>query len=407
MADSPIHVTSEIAPLKKVLLQRPGKELEHLSPSTMDELLFDDIPYLHRAREEHDEFARLLRENGAEPVYLDELTSETLDLIPDLKDRFIEMFLNQAGGSAQYYRDALAGYLKSVPDTMALVHKMMAGISFREVFPKSSGSLSDRTGSKVRFLTPPMPNLYFTRDPFASIGSGVSLHRMRTETRCRETFFSELIFKHHPSFSGKVPFYYRTDNCFSLEGGDILNLSAKVLAVGVSARTQAEAVEILADNVLTDERSEIETVLAFTIPQTRACMHLDTVFTQVDREKFTIHPGIFPSLHVFSLKKGKGGIVTEEEEGSLENVLSRYLNLDKPELIYCGGNSPITAAREQWNDGSNTLCIAPGTVIVYDRNYETNRVLEDSGIRTLRLDGSELSRGRGGPRCMSMPLVRE
>ena len=407
MPDSPIHVTSEIAPLKKVLLQRPGKELEHLSPNTMDELLFDDIPYLHRAREEHDEFARMLRENGAEPVYLDELTSETLDLIPDLKERMIGAFLDQAGISAQYYRDAMTDYLKNVPDSLALVHMMMAGIPFREVFPRSSGSLSERTGSRARFLTPPMPNLYFTRDPFASIGSGVSLHRMRTETRCRETIFSETIFKYHPSFSGKVPFYYRTDNCFSLEGGDILNLSEKVLAVGVSARTQPEAVEILAENVLTGERSEIETVLAFTIPQTRACMHLDTVFTQVDAAKFTVHPGIFPSLRVFSMKRGTKGVVTEEESGTLEDVLSRYLDIDKPELIYCGGNSPIAAAREQWNDGSNTLCIAPGTVIVYDRNYETNRVLEDSGIRTLLLDGSELSRGRGGPRCMSMPLIRE
>ena len=196
-------------------------------------------------------------------------------------------------------------------------------------------------------------------------------------------------------------------NCFSLEGGDILNLSAKVLAVGVSARTQAEAVEILAENVLADERSEIETVLAFTIPQTRACMHLDTVFTQVDHAKFTVHPGIFPGLRVFSLKRKGGAVVTREEEGPLEDVLSRYLDIEKPELIYCGGNSPIAAAREQWNDGSNTLCIAPGTVIVYDRNYETNRVLQDSGIRTLLLNGSELSRGRGGPRCMSMPLVRE
>ena len=407
MLESPIHVTSEIAPLKKVLLQRPGKELEHLSPNTMDELLFDDIPFLYRAREEHDEFARILRENGAEPVYLDELTSETLDLIPDLKERMIGTFLDQAGISAQYYRDAMTDYLKNVPDSLELVHMMMAGIPYREVFPGSSGSLSERTGSRARFLTPPMPNLYFTRDPFASIGCGVSLHRMRTETRCRETIFSEMIFKYHPLFSGKVPFYYRTDNCFSLEGGDILNLSAKVLAVGVSARTQPEAVEILAENVLTDERSEIETVLAFTIPQTRACMHLDTVFTQVDVAKFTVHPGIFPGLHVFSLKKKGGKIVTEEESGSLENVLSRYLDLEKPELIYCGGDSPIAAAREQWNDGSNTLCIAPGTVIVYDRNYETNRVLEDSGIRTLRLDGSELSRGRGGPRCMSMPLIRE
>ena len=407
MPDSSINVMSEIAPLRKVLLHRPGRELEHLSPNTMDELLFDDIPYLYRARKEHDAFAQILRENGAEPVYLDVLTAETLNAVPGLKECFIRDFLDQAGLPARYYHDALSEYLSAITETDELVLKAMAGIPFREVFPRDTGSLSDRLGPKVRFLVPPMPNLYFTRDPFACIGRGVSLHHMHTETRRRETIFSTYIFKYHPLYSGKVPFYYRTDNCFSIEGGDILNFSPKVLAVGVSARTQPQAVEILAQNVFSDERSEVETILAFTIPEARAFMHLDTVLTQVDRGKFTVHPGILPSLRVFSLKRSTRGVRTREEKGTLQEILCRHLGLNRAELIFCGGSSEIAAAREQWNDGSNTLCIAPGTVVVYDRNYETNRVLEDSGIRTLRLDGAELSRGRGGPRCMSMPLVRD
>ena len=254
---------------------------------------------------------------------------------------------------------------------------------------------------------PPIPNLYFTRDPFACIGRGVSLNRMYSATRNRETVYGSYILKYHPDFAGQVPLYYTPQEHFSIEGGDILNLSESVLAVGMSQRTQPEAIERLAARIFADERSTITTVLAFEIPRTRAFMHLDTVFTQVDTDKFTVHPGILGTLSVYELTgRGETAIRTRRLEAPLEDILKQYLHLERVQLIRCGGTSPIAAEREQWSDGSNTLCIRPGVVLVYDRNYVTNQILNDCGIETLEMPSSELSRGRGGPRCMSMPLER-
>ena len=404
----PIHVRSEIGPLKKVLLQRPGRELEHLSPETMESLLFDDIPFLYRAQAEHDRFAEILRENGAEVVYLDALTAEVLEKEPSVREPFIEDVIEKAGGCARGYREALRDYLRSISDAKTLVRRTMAGVTYEEVFGNHAAGLSGLVREKTRFLMPPVPNLYFTRDPFACIGRGVSLNHMYSATRNRETIYGSYILRHHPDFKGRVPLYYTPQEHFSIEGGDILNLSETVLAVGLSQRTQPEAIERLTKNIFADEESKITTVLAFEIPRTRAFMHLDTVFTQVDRDKFTVHPGILGTLSVYELTgRGEKTIRTRRLEAPLEDILRQYLHLDRVTLIRCGGESPIAAEREQWSDGSNTLCIRPGVVLVYDRNYVTNRILNDCGIETLEMPSSELSRGRGGPRCMSMPLVRE
>lgn len=188
----PIHVTSEIGPLRRVLLQRPGRELEHLSPETMEQLLFDDIPFLHRAQQEHDRFAELLRENGAEVVYLDALTAEVLAREPSLREPFVQDVIEKAGGSARGYREALTEYLLSVQDAEALVRKTMAGVMYEEVFGSHAPGLSGLVREKTRFLMPPIPNLYFTRDPFACIGRGVSLNRMYSATRNRETVYGKL-----------------------------------------------------------------------------------------------------------------------------------------------------------------------------------------------------------------------
>lgn len=404
----PIHVRSEIGPLKKVLLQRPGRELEHLSPETMESLLFDDIPFLYRAQEEHDRFAEILRENGAEVVYLDALTAEVLEKEPSVRESFLEDVIEKAGGCARGYREALRDYLRSISDAKTLVRRTMAGVTYEEVFGNHAAGLSGLVREKTRFLMPPVPNLYFTRDPFACIGRGVSLNHMYSATRNRETIYGSYILRHHPDFKGRVPLYYTPQEHFSIEGGDILNLSETVLAVGLSQRTQPEAIERLTKNIFADEESKITTVLAFEIPRTRAFMHLDTVFTQVDRDKFTVHPGILGTLSVYELTgRGEKTIRTRRLEAPLEDILRQYLHLDRVTLIRCGGESPIAAEREQWSDGSNTLCIRPGVVLVYDRNYVTNRILNDCGIETLEMPSSELSRGRGGPRCMSMPLARE
>ena len=197
--------------------------------------------------------------------------------------------------------------------------------------------------------------------------------------------------------------YYDRYSEFSIEGGDILNLSESALAVGISERTEAMAVDILASNIFQDEKSPIDTILAIKIPNTRASMHLDTVFTQIDHDKFSIHPGIFNTLEVYELKKGER---VKRCDDDLDKILAKVLKVPSVELIRCGGDDRIASEREQWNDGANTLCIRPGVIVVYERNYVTNELFKKRGIEVIEIPSSELSRGRGGPRCMSMPLVR-
>ena len=409
-----INVTSEIKPLKKVLLHRPGNELLNLTPDTLQELLFDDIPYLPVAQREHDEFARVLKENGVEVVYLENLMAEVIELSTDIREEFLNQFIFEAGIRTPKYRDLVFQYLNSYKNPLELVLKTMEGIQVSEInqkLKKNDKSLVDLVTEETQFLAAPMPNLYFTRDNFASIGNGISLNHMYSVTRNRETIYAEYIFKYHPEFKDQVDKYYNRDIPYSVEGGDILNLNEHILAVGISQRTKAEAIDELAKNLFRDKNCKIDTVLAFNIPNTRAFMHLDTVFTQIDRNKFTYHPGIMETLQVFEITEGNDENSDEdlnviEINDSLENILSTYLKMPIT-LIPCAGGDKVAAEREQWNDGSNTLCIAPGVVIVYDRNNITNQVLRENGLKVLEIPGAEISRGRGGPRCMSMPLIRE
>jgi arginine deiminase len=234
---------------------------------------------------------------------------------------------------------------------------------------------------------------------------------MYSVTRNRETIYAEYIFTYHPEYKDQVELYYDRYNPYHVEGGDILILNDHTLAIGISQRTQAQAIDQLAKNLFKNPNSKIDTILAFNIPSTRAFMHLDTVFTQIDVDKFTYHPGIMGTLQVFEIKEGNDpnsdeDLNVKEINDTLENILEKYIG--RPiVLIPCAGGDKVSAEREQWNDGSNTLCIAPGVVIVYDRNNITNDVLRKHGLKVLEMPGAELSRGRGGPRCMSMPLVRE
>ena len=409
-----INVTSEIKPLKKVLLHRPGNELLNLTPDTLGNLLFDDIPYLPVAQREHDEFARVLKENGVEVVYLEKLMAEVLALSDEIREEFIRQFIYEAGIRTPKYRDLVFQYLNGFKDEYELVLKTMEGIQIYEINReqrKDEKSLVDLVTEETDFLADPMPNLYFTRDNFASIGRGISLNKMYSVTRNRETIYAEYIFKYHPDFKGQVDKYYDRDLPYHIEGGDVLNLNDHILAVGISQRTTAEAIDQLAKNLFKDEKCKIDTVLAFNIPNSRAFMHLDTVFTQVDRNKFTYHPGIVDTLQVFEITEGNiedsdEDLNVVEINDTLENILSSYLKIPVT-LIPCAGGDKVASEREQWNDGSNTLCIAPGVVVVYDRNVITNQVLRENGLKVLEIPGAELSRGRGGPRCMSMPLIRE
>lgn len=401
-----IHNTSEIGRLKRVLLHRPGGELENLMPEYLERLLFDDIPYLKEAQKEHDAFADCLRSQGVEVVYLTDLVVESLT-DGDVRRELLRQFLDEADIQDSRTREAVEEYLSAMPD-QEMVPAMMAGVRKSQLRTGSArlGDYLSAAGDDYPFAVDPMPNLYFTRDPFATIGTGVSLHKMHTVTRNRETLFGKFIFEHHPLYKN-APRWYDRGLTSSLEGGDILILSPQVLAVGISQRTREDSIDTLAETVLTYDGT-FQKVLAFNIPKTRSFMHLDTVFTMVDRDKFTVHPNILGQLTVFVMELDENRKMTiRQEDGRLEDILKEHLGLDSVTLIPCGRGSEIDAAREQWNDGSNTLAIAPGEVVVYARNYVTNQSLEEAGIRIHTIPSAELSRGRGGPRCMSMPLWRE
>ena len=330
--------------------------------------------------------------------------AETLDYNEGLRDIFLSQYLEEAGiNNENIYKESEA-LLKSIKDTKAFVEKTMSGITLKEIggFKNIDKIVSNEAYTAIY----PMPNLYFTRDPFSSIANGVSINCMHTRTRSRETIYADYIFKYHKDLGGTKDFYGRNSG-HTIEGGDILNINKNLVMVGISQRTELDAIKKLAKSLILDEENEVKEVLGVNIPAERAYMHLDTVFTQIDYDAFTYHPGIMTTFHAHSFTARDGEIVSKQLDKNLEDLLKDALDLDHVRLIPCGGGDPIAALREQWTDGSNTLAIAPGKVVVYDRNNVTNEVLEKEGFEVLKLDSSNLTVGRGGPRCMSMPLVRE
>ena len=404
---SQIKVNSEIGRLKVVLLHEPGEEIHNLTPSKLDDLLFDDIPWLPLAKKEHQAFAKTFTDAGVKVVYLADLMSEVLDLSNDIKNQFIEQFVKEANIHSNTLKEITIEYLKAIKDSKELVLKSIAGIKKTDLPNHQITSLADHVEDYL-FVVDPMPNLYFQRDPFASVGNGVVLNKMYSVTRSRETIYAEYIFKYHSIYKTTSLYYSRYEDV-NIEGGDIMVLNNHVLIVGVSQRTCPEAVEKLSKNLFFNNDTDFDTVLAFTIPNARTFMHLDTVFTQVDRNKFTIHKGCYEKLKIYRITKDMNldnKLKVVELPQKLEEVLESYIGMPVT-LIPCGGEDAITADREQWSDGSNTIAIAPGEVIAYERNDTTNAVLIKNGIKVHIIPSSELSRGRGGPRCMCMPLERE
>ena len=401
-----IHVYSEIGKLKTVLLHYPGEELNNLIPKYLGELLFDDIPWLPLAKKEHDAFANAFRKEGVKVVYLEDLVASVLN-DAKIREQFILEFVNEANIHSETLKEVLIDYLKSIKDPKTLVLKTMAGIKKSEIASYKKITLSDMV-SDYPFICNPMPNLYFTRDPFASIYDGISLNKMYSVTRSRETIYGKYVFLYHNDYKGTKLFYDR-DYDLNIEGGDILILNKETLIIGVSERTHPGAIEKLAKNMFYKFDTSLKRILAFTIPKMRTFMHLDTIFTQVDFDKFTIHKECYDNLKIYEVTKDldhEGKLKVKELNDKLEFVLEQYIG-KKVTLIPCGGEDSVSAAREQWSDGSNTIAIAPGVVIAYERNDITNRTLEQYGIKVITIPSSELSRGRGGPRCMCMPLERE
>ena len=400
-----VHNYSEIGKLNKVLLHRIGSEVDGLVPDNFARLLFDDIPYLKVAQQEHDRFAEILKENGVEVVYYIDEVAKALGKA-DIRDRFIREMLDEVSFSSRGVKEAVYAYLIAMsPED--LVSKVIAGVRKSEITEYKPKTLAEKIDEAYPFYMDPMPNMYFTRDQAACIGNGVSIHHMSTATRRRESLLFKYMYEFNEDFApnGTEKWYDYSDP-YSIEGGDVLVLSKDIVAVGLSERTTASGIETFTKNLL--ENSDFNKVLVFNIPKKRAFMHLDTVFTMVDYDKFSIHPEIEGPLQLFELSlSADGEIRFESKTEDLRTLLSQELGLPAVKLIRCGGDDAMAAQREQWNDGSNTLCIAPGKVITYERNYVTNELLYKSGIEVLTMPSSELSRGRGGPRCMSCPVNRD
>lgn len=405
---SPIHVYSEIGKLKTVMLHRPGKELENLAPDILHRMLIDDIPYLKIAQEEHDAFAHVLRQQGIKVLYLEDLLAESLT---DEKVRraFLDQLLDESSIKKQDpLHQLLLNYLQELL-TKEMVKTVIAGIR-KSAIHNSTPSLADLAEDPdYPFYLDPMPNVYFTRDQQAAIGSGMTINRMTFRARRRESLFMETILKNHPDFkNATIPVWRDRYHHGRLEGGDELVLNNHVLAVGISQRTSATAITDLAHNLF--GHSRYDTILAIKIPHNHAMMHLDTVFTMINYDQFTVHPFILDKvgkIDIYILQPDDHNGVKITEKNDLVQVLKENLHLSELDLIPTGGGDPIAAPREQWNDGSNTLAIAPGEVVTYDRNYVSNDLLRKHGIIVHEIRSSELSRGRGGPRCMSCPLIRE
>jgi len=400
-----VSVKSEIGKLKRVMLHRPGMEMEHFTPRQMEEMLFDDIPWVSRMREEHDAFAEVLHNEGAEVVYIEDFLRDVFS-VPEVSEKFVEELLNnEVRRDRQESRRFKELFLSSRPEVMAAY--AICGIYPREIESKKEG-LADYLPMEKNHFLHPLPNMYFARDSAAAVGTSMIPCCMNTSARYREAVLMSLILNNHPCFTGTMLLYNTERYQMPIEGGDILVLSNKVVAIGCSQRTSIQTVEYMARQIL-NMHLGFERVMAVHLPTERAFMHLDTVLTMVDPESFVVYPRVIDACAVVEMTRNpaENGCLVYTRYDDLRSALSSALCIKDVRMILSGGGDTRTAAREQWNDATNTLCVAPGRVIVYNRNEVTNRCLRQSGIETIEIEGSELVRGRGGPRCMSMPLLRK
>ncbi|MFC9893645.1 arginine deiminase [Nocardia sp. NPDC127579] len=400
-AESRLGVTSEVGILRTVLLHRPGDELRRLTPRNNDQLLFDGIPWVERAQQEHDTFAGVLRDRGVEVLLLSDLLAETLEVSGAARIQGISSAVD-ARKLGHALADELAAYLRGVP-ARELADLLMAGMTFDELpFGPDAASLVRRMHHGGDFVITPLPNLLFTRDSSFWVGPRVAITSLALPARMRETSLTDLIYAFHPRFLGVRRAY--ESHTAPIEGGDVLLLAPGVVAVGVGERTSPAGAEALARSLFDDELAR--TVLVVPIAQNRATMHLDTVCTMVDTDAVVMYPAVRDTLQAFTIHRESDGVVSMRGPDPFLPAAAEAMGIGKLRVIDTGLDG-VTAEREQWDDGNNTLAVAPGVVIAYERNEMTNVRLADAGIEVLPIPGSELGSGRGGPRCMSCPLSRD
>ena len=400
-----VGADSEVGRLRSVILHRPGPELQRLTPRNNDRLLFDGVPWVARAQEEHDAFAAALRERDVEVLYLTDLLTETL-ADPDARAAAVETALT--GPSGIHLGDPLRAYLRAMLDDATpaeLTALLTAGVRNDEVRPGlTTGTLVSSLLPDDAFLIDPLPNLLFTRDSSVWLPDRVAITSLTMPARKRESQLTELIYHFHPRFAGTERMHGH--HLEHVEGGDVLLLAPGVIAVGVGERTTPAGAERLARQLFAHGLAT--TVLAVPIAQERATMHLDTVCTMVDVDKVVMYPNIADTLVAHAVtprEPGAPDLAVAPAEPFLV-AAAKAMQIDTLHRIDTGLD-PVTAEREQWDDGNNTLALAPRLAVAYERNDGTNARLEDAGIEVIRIAGSELGSGRGGPRCMSCPVHRE
>jgi arginine deiminase len=399
-------VSSEIGKLESVIVHRPGIEIGRLTPDNKEALLFDDLLWLDRAQEEHDNFVALMRSREIEVLYFGDLLGDVLE-DPEVRAGVVADVFSPAQCGPRVAA-SMAVALADAP-TSTVVDVLVGGLLESELEDWGVDHLfADVVADRFHYVLRPLPNLLFMRDNAAWINNGLCLSVLATPARARESRYMRAIYRHHPRFaSASFPVWYGIEGedgyPASIEGGDLLVLSPSTVIVGLGERTAPAAVEILARRLFAE--GSVERIIVIHLRHHRSVMHLDTVFTMVDVDTFNVFPGILDSADVHTLVPGTSRQIDVEPAPNLESALSTALESDSIRFIPTGGDA-IGRLREQWDDGNNTLALEPGVVVAYARNVETNRRLRSSGVEVLEIEASELCRGRGGSRCMTQPIQR-